>query len=141
MSRTPSRAKPRRAAAAAPKPARHEGASIGEVRTRILDAALKLFEDKGFDGTAVPEIARRAGIATGSIYRHFPSKDALVNALYREWKLRYSETVLTPPPESATPREVFGHYWRGMAAFAQRHPIADPVYNMRIRQNVDYILL
>jgi AcrR family transcriptional regulator len=94
------------------------------VRARILDAALSLFEERGFDATAVPEIARRAGVATGSIYRHFESKDALVNALYREWKGRYNEQVLTPPPDGADARAVFSHYWRGMARFAQDHPTA-----------------
>jgi TetR/AcrR family transcriptional regulator, repressor of fatR-cypB operon len=93
-------------------------------RERILDAALDLFEENGFDATAVPEVAKRAGVATGSIYRYFASKDELVNALYRMWKLRYYEVVLTDPPDRATARDAFSHYWRGMAAFAKQHPKA-----------------
>lgn len=93
-------------------------------RERILDAALELFEERGFDATAVPEIARRAGVATGSIYRYFASKDDLVNALYRNWKQRYNQIVLNEPPPRATARDAFSHYWRGMAAFARQHPKA-----------------
>jgi TetR/AcrR family transcriptional regulator, repressor of fatR-cypB operon len=89
-----------------------------------LEAALDLFEENGFDATAVPEVAKRAGVATGSIYRYFESKDDLVNALYRTWKLRYYEMVLTDPPPKANARAAFSHYWRGMAAFARTYPKA-----------------
>jgi TetR/AcrR family transcriptional regulator, repressor of fatR-cypB operon len=93
-------------------------------RARILSAALELFEERGFDATAVPEVAKRAGVATGSIYRYFASKDELVNALYRSWKTKYYETVLSDPPPDATARAAFSHYWRGMAAFARKYPTA-----------------
>lgn len=96
----------------------------GDTRARILEAALELFEERGFDATAVPEIARRAGVATGSIYRYFTSKEDLVNALYRSWKERYFALVLTDPPADATARAAFRHYWRSMADFARRHPKA-----------------
>jgi TetR/AcrR family transcriptional regulator, repressor of fatR-cypB operon len=96
----------------------------GDPRARILAAALDLFEERGFDATAVPEVAKRAGVATGSIYRYFASKDDLVNALYLSWKQTYYETVLTDPPANATARGAFSHYWRGMAAFARKHPTA-----------------
>jgi TetR/AcrR family transcriptional regulator, repressor of fatR-cypB operon len=93
----------------------------GGARERILAAALDLFEEQGFDATAVPEVAQRAGVATGSIYRYFKSKDELVNALYREWKQRYYAMVLTEPPPTASARQAFSHYWGGMAAFARRY--------------------
>lgn len=85
---------------------------------------MELFEERGFDATAVPEVAKRAGVATGSIYRYFTSKDELVNALYRSWKQKYNEYVLTDPPANATARQAFSHYWRGMAAFARKYPTA-----------------
>jgi AcrR family transcriptional regulator len=51
-------------------------------RERILDAALKLFAEEGFQGTTISEVERRVGLTpgTGSFYRHFPSKDALLQA-------------------------------------------------------------
>ena len=60
------------------------GGPHGDKREAIMAAALELFVERGFYGTAVPEIAERAGVGAGTIYRYFESKEALVNALYRE---------------------------------------------------------
>ncbi len=48
-----------------------------ETRTRILQAAQKLFARKGFDGTTTKDLARKAGVAEGTIFRHFPNKGAI----------------------------------------------------------------
>ena len=55
----------------------------GDKREAIMTAALELFVERGFFGTAVPEIADRAGVGAGTIYRYFESKEALVNEIYR----------------------------------------------------------
>jgi AcrR family transcriptional regulator len=44
-------------------------------REAILDAAASAFRELGFDGTSMDEIARRAGVARGTLYYNFPSKD------------------------------------------------------------------
>lgn len=48
-----------------------------QTRRAIVDAALKLFRDKGFDRTTTRDIAARAGIATGTLFNYFPSKEAV----------------------------------------------------------------
>ncbi len=93
-------------------------------RSRLLDAALALFESRGFDGVTVPEIARSAGVATGTLYLYFKDKAALVNALYRHWKGAYNALVLAPLPHGTPPREAFARYWRRMMRFARAHPQA-----------------
>lgn len=55
-----------------------------ETRKRILNAALDLFREKGFETTTMREIALRAGVATGAAYYYFDSKDAIVFAFYRQ---------------------------------------------------------
>ncbi|EUJ30735.1 TetR family transcriptional regulator [Listeria floridensis FSL S10-1187] len=50
----------------------------------LKQAALILFSEKGYDGTALSEIAKQAGIKTPSIYAHFESKEALYLTIYRE---------------------------------------------------------
>jgi AcrR family transcriptional regulator len=55
-----------------------------ETRMRILNAALDLFREKGFEATTMREIAIRAGVATGAAYYYFDSKDAIVLAFYRQ---------------------------------------------------------
>ena len=46
-------------------------------RTALLEAAGRLFNEKGFDGVGVAEVAKEAGLTHGALYAHFPSKDAL----------------------------------------------------------------
>ncbi|MBX3156179.1 MAG: TetR/AcrR family transcriptional regulator [Deltaproteobacteria bacterium] len=87
-------------------------------REAILGAALELFVERGFFGTAVPEIAERAGVGAGTIYRYFESKEALVNVIYREQKLRFANVVLDGFPSTATTREQFRVLWMRMARFA-----------------------
>lgn len=53
-----------------------------ETRDRIVDAALQLFRDRGFDETTMRDIAAAAGVATGAAYYYFRSKEELVMAFY-----------------------------------------------------------
>jgi AcrR family transcriptional regulator len=53
-----------------------------ETRERILDAALKLFRERGFDATTMRDIAAAAGVATGAAYYYFRSKEEMVMAFY-----------------------------------------------------------
>jgi TetR/AcrR family transcriptional regulator, repressor of fatR-cypB operon len=90
----------------------------GDKREAILDAALELFVERGFFGTAVPEIAERAGVGAGTIYRYFESKEALVNAIYRQEKQRFAHVVLGDFPSTTATRELFRSLWMRMAKFA-----------------------
>lgn len=93
-------------------------------RESILDAALHCFVERGFHGTAIPQIAEKAGIAAGTIYHYFDSKEALVNALYRTWKGVVAQRVFTAFPQTASPREQFRVMWHEMVAFALGAPTA-----------------
>ena len=59
------------------------GRSARQTRERLARAALELFTTRGFHATTTPLIAQRAGVAEGTIYRHFPSKDDLLNEVFR----------------------------------------------------------
>jgi AcrR family transcriptional regulator len=62
--------------AAKPRPASGRRAqSKQEIRERIVKAALSLFQTKGFDATTTRAIARKAGIAEGTVFNYFKSKD------------------------------------------------------------------
>src|SRR5438477_9168872 len=54
-----------------------------ETGLRILDAALTLFRQQGFDAATMRDIARKAEVATGAAYYYYPSKDAIVMDFYR----------------------------------------------------------
>ena len=64
-----------------------------DVRARILESATKLFAEKGFDGTALQEIADAVGIRKPSLLYHFESKDALREAVLDDVLSRWKETL------------------------------------------------
>jgi AcrR family transcriptional regulator len=53
-------------------------------RQRIVASAVALFAEHGYDATSVNQIVRRAEVAKGALYHHFPSKDDLLYEVYRE---------------------------------------------------------
>ena len=98
-----------------------------KTKQRIIDCALKLFEERGYKDVTVDEIIKEADSSKGAFYNHFPSKDALIyeivkfkDAMYTEWnkeidalktaeeKLRYFSHNLfalnsTTPDDDKTP--------------------------------------
>ena len=56
----------------------------GDKRKRILDAAVRVFARQGFYATRVSEVAKAAGVADGTIYLYFDSKDALLVSLFED---------------------------------------------------------
>lgn len=76
----------------------------------VLNAALILFEEKTFYGAAMPEIAARARVGMGTVYRYFPTKEQLVNDLYRQLRLTFNTAVLGPVAENSV-QQAFYTYW------------------------------
>src|SRR5262245_2337940 len=99
-----------------------EGRSLK--REAILEAALELFAERGFHGTAVPLIADKAGIGAGTVYRYFESKEAIVNALYQRHKQDLADRMLKGIDPKTSPREQFHAYWTILLAFVQENPKA-----------------
>jgi AcrR family transcriptional regulator len=58
-------------------------AKAEETGLRILNAALALFRQEGFDTATMRDIAQKAGVATGAAYYYYPSKDAIVTDFYQ----------------------------------------------------------
>lgn len=61
-------------------------------RDRILNEALTLFAENGYDGTSVEEIADKVGIKAPSLYNHFKGKEDILNALIDAAEERYEES-------------------------------------------------
>lgn len=93
-----------------------------EKRDAILAAALDLFAERGFYGVTVPEIAQKAKVGAGTIYRYFPSKEALVNALYQAHKQELAAYFLSDLDLGGAPRAVFHQFWTRACAFARQKP-------------------
>ncbi|NOJ43575.1 TetR/AcrR family transcriptional regulator [Bradyrhizobium australiense] len=76
-----SAAKPRRRASRAATPKRYHH---GDLRRVLIEAALQLVGEGGAEAVSVREAARRAGVSPGAPFRHFPSRDALIQAVAEE---------------------------------------------------------
>src|SRR6266511_3038110 len=74
------------------------GVTAAETRERLLDAAARVFELKGYEGATVAQIAREAGVTTGAIYAHYASKAELMVDALRAHKER-ATAALFPPGE------------------------------------------
>ena len=100
-------------AAPAPKPLR---ADAQRNRDRLLEVAAQAFAEAGVDAS-LEDIAKRAGVGIGTLYRHFPTREHLVEVVYR--------------------REVEG-LCRAAEELAQKHP-ADLALELWMQRFVDYI--
>ena len=63
-------------------------------KEKILDAALTLFAENGYDGTSVEQIANIVGIKPPSLYKHYKGKEDILNALIDIAEVRYEEIIL-----------------------------------------------
>jgi AcrR family transcriptional regulator len=93
-------------------------------RRRVLDAALVLFAERGFHGTAVPLVAERAGVAAGTIYLFFESKEVLVNAVFQDTKARLRSALADGLDLAAPPRALFDAFWARLVGFVRAEPVA-----------------
>ena len=91
-------------------------ATHGTAKARIERAALGLFSVKGVDGVSTREIAARAGLSEGSIYKNFDSKDALAETLFEAIHARLYALVKTAIAESADFKDAVG---RVVAAYCE----------------------
>lgn len=62
-------------------------------RQEILDAAARLFHEKGFEETTVQDVARAAGVASGTVYLYFSSKEKILTELENEFMLGMQERM------------------------------------------------
>jgi TetR/AcrR family transcriptional regulator, cholesterol catabolism regulator len=76
-----------------------------QTRADIVRAALSLFEQKGYHGTSVGEIAERAGITKGAFYHHFGSKEELLQLIHDEFSAYQEETIRVALDRGDDPRE------------------------------------
>jgi len=103
----------------------------------ILDAALVLFAERGFHGTSVPDLAKAAGVGAGTIYRHFGSKEGVVNALYRHWKQALTAEVFEAASYEGSWRQRVRTLWRALFRFHAAHPYAIPFLDLH--HHSDYL--
>ena len=64
-------------------------------KDKIIIAAIKMFSKKGFSGTSTAEIAKEAGCAEGTIFRHFPKKIDLLKQVAKDFIKEFASGIAT----------------------------------------------
>ena len=112
------------AAVAVPLPSR----TASDKRGAILAAALRLIARLGLHAAPMSAVAREAGVAAGTLYLYFPSKEAMINALYLE-VLADRDRGLAEDAAGARASGAIGRaglwaFWQGLARWHLDHPEA-----------------
>ena len=112
------------AAVALPLPSR----AGADKREAILAAALRLIARLGLHATPISAVAREAGVAAGTLYLYFPSKEAMINALYLEVLAERDRGMVVDAEDArrdgAVGRAGLWAFWHGLARWHLDHPDA-----------------
>jgi AcrR family transcriptional regulator len=95
---------------------------IKDKRAAILDAAMSLIADQGFHAAPMSLIAQRAGVAAGTIYHYFTSKEDMIIALYARSKARMGEAMLAQDDASKPYKQRFHSFWLNLFVFFTGNP-------------------
>jgi AcrR family transcriptional regulator len=85
---------------------------------RLLAAAAAAFAEHGADDVSLEEIARRAGVGIGTLYRHFPARQALLEAVYKD-QVDGLDTLGGKLLVAESPGEALGEWMRAFVAFGR----------------------
>ena len=95
---------------------------LEEVRATILEQSWQIVEDEGWEALSIRKIADAIEYSTPVVYKHFESKDAILEAFSREGYVRLAESLATAKASRTAPDEqleaISEAYWQ----FAQTHP-------------------
>ena len=119
----------------------HSSAAAGDKRERILDAAERIFARHGFFHARVSEIAKEAGVADGTIYLYFKSKDDLLITLFESRMERVTAELgeaiaAVPASDPAARLRTFIHTH---AALVVAHPALAEVLVVELRQSSKFM--
>jgi AcrR family transcriptional regulator len=109
-------------------------------RPDIIAAALELFAERGVRAATTREIAARAGITEGAIYRHFPSKEALAGGIFVDCMSRLLAHLQAASAEGDTPTDRLYSTCRAFFEFAGKYPAAYDYIMAAHQENLQVLL-
>jgi AcrR family transcriptional regulator len=89
-------------------------------RDRIVEVAREVFREHGYDAS-LDEIAKRAGVGPGTLYRHFPTRDALLDAIMQVWVERVGEATDKALAHEGPPRDFLIQWCEAYIALISLH--------------------
>ena len=112
---------------------------VGNKRERIIAAAAKLFGDKGYHDTTTAEIAESAGVAAGTIYIYFSSKEELLVAVFEEFLGRHMERLRAGVQREKTPEDKLMRLLTLGLELMQNNPDSARIFLSQLRQSTKMI--
>lgn len=95
---------------------------IQEKKAAIIKVAYKLFNERGFNGTPTSLISKESGVATGTLFRYFPTKEELINYAYASAKNHMALAIKAGIDGDLTIDEKALHIWRNMILWGLQNP-------------------
>jgi AcrR family transcriptional regulator len=93
-----------------------------EARSRILDAANKVFAEKGYHEATMDDIAKRLGVSKGAIYLYFPSKEDLFEAMCKTAPQAFKEILYSSFGDEADPVQSATEFFDKMLKLSASNP-------------------
>jgi TetR/AcrR family fatty acid metabolism transcriptional regulator len=118
---------------------RGERGDGGAKRGRILDAAVRIFADKGFYNAKVSEIARVAGVADGTIYLYFKSKDDLLISLFEDRMEQVNANVRAALSTDVPPVDKLRRLLQLHLELVEQNPHLAEVLTVELRQSTKFL--
>ena len=95
---------------------------IAEKKQAIFESTLALIKDHGFHGAPMSLVAKNAGVAAGTIYHYFESKEQLICGLYQYNRERVMSVIQPILEEEGPLRDKFFRIWTSLYRFYIQHP-------------------
>jgi AcrR family transcriptional regulator len=106
----------------------------------ILDTALQLFGEQGYDGTPTSQIAKQAGVSEGLIFRHFGNKSGLLTAIMEAGMAHIAATMESYSRPATDPREaILQHIERSLTTIQEQEKFWRLATKVRFQASVQAI--
>jgi AcrR family transcriptional regulator len=89
---------------------------------RIADATVRTVLQTGFQGLKMADVAREAGMATGTLYIYYPDKTALVTDVFLRCKQQFASALFHSTSANSDFASVFRNWWMNFYQYAMQHP-------------------
>ena len=87
---------------------------------RIVEVAREVFREQGYDAS-LDEVAKRAGVGPGTLYRHFPKRENLLDAIMQSWVDRVTETADKALAHEGSDRDLLVNWFEEYVALISQH--------------------
>lgn len=111
----------------------------GDKRERILTAAERIFARRGFFAAKVSDVAKEAGVADGTIYLYFKSKDDLLISLFERRMQQVNDTLRAAVAGIPSPREQLRAFIKTYLQLVNDEPAAAEVLTIELRQSSKFM--